>query len=105
MLAHEWRELEVLCERIGDLRYRFAHAQRTKNAGLLGGLKNDIVTANRQRELLVRHISARLGSVAAARSHGVRSPPAPEASLAEAKAADDAEADLESAALYGFPDD
>ena len=26
MLAHEWRELEDLCERIGDLRERLAAA-------------------------------------------------------------------------------
>lgn len=67
MLAHEWRELEVLCERISDLRYRYAAAQRTKNAGLVEGLKDDLARARRQRELLVQHISAHLGSTAANR--------------------------------------
>ena len=28
MLAHEWRELEMLCERIGELRERLAAAAR-----------------------------------------------------------------------------
>jgi len=65
MLEHEWRELEVLCERISDLRHRQAHALRSRNVGLCEGLREDIVRARRQRELLVRHISARLGSAAA----------------------------------------
>ena len=65
MLSHEWRELEVLCERISDLRLRYTAAQRTKNAGLIEGLKDDIARARRHRELLVHHISARLGSAAA----------------------------------------
>ena len=72
MLSHEWRELEVLCERISDLRHRYAFAQRTKNVGLVDGLKNDIATAKRQRERLVQHISARLSSVTAAKTRGVR---------------------------------
>ena len=62
MLTHEWRELEVLCERISDLRHRYVAAQRTKNVGLIEGLKDDIAKARRQRELLVQYISARLGS-------------------------------------------
>lgn len=65
MLAHEWRELEVLCGRISDLRHRYVAAQRTKNVGLIEGLKDDITKARRQRELLVQYISARLGSAAA----------------------------------------
>jgi hypothetical protein len=65
MLSHEWRELEVLCERISDLRHRYTAAQRTKNVGLLEGLKDDLSHARRQREMLVHHISARLSSVAA----------------------------------------
>ena len=65
MLSHEWRELEVLCERISDLRHRYVAAQRTKNVGLIEGLKDDIARARRQRELLVQHISARLSSASA----------------------------------------
>jgi hypothetical protein len=65
MLTHEWRELEVLCERISDLRHRYVAAQRTKNVGLIEGLKDDIAKARRQRELLVQYISARLGVAAA----------------------------------------
>ena len=65
MLEHEWRELEVLCERISDLRHRQSHALRSRNVGLCEGLREDIARAQRQRELLVRHISARLGSAAA----------------------------------------
>jgi hypothetical protein len=29
MLAFEWRELEVLCDRISDLRHHYAAAQRS----------------------------------------------------------------------------
>jgi hypothetical protein len=65
MLTHEWRELEVLCQRISDLRHRYVAAQRTKNVGLIEGLKDDIAKARRQREFLVQYISARLGSAAA----------------------------------------
>ena len=65
MLSHEWRELEAVCDRIGDLRHRLTHAQRTKNTGLLQGLKDSLELAQRQREQLVQHISQRLGSVAA----------------------------------------
>lgn len=65
MLEYEWRELERLCERLADLRHREAYAQRSKNVGLLEGLRLDITRAARQREQLVRHISARLGSVSA----------------------------------------
>ena len=79
MLAHEWRELEVLCERISDLRYRYAAAQRTKNTGLIEGLKDDLARARRQREPLVQHISARLGSVAADRDRSHHSLADPEA--------------------------
>ena len=65
MLTHEWRELELLCQRISDLRHRYVAAQRTKNVGLIEGLKDDIAKARRQREFLVQYISARLGSAAA----------------------------------------
>lgn len=65
MLEYEWRELERLCERLADLRHREAFAQRSKNVGLLEGLKQDITRASRQREQLVHYISARLGSVSA----------------------------------------
>ena len=65
MLTHEWRELEVLCQRMSDLRHRYVAAQRTKNVGLIEGLKDDIARARRQREFLVQYISARLGAAAA----------------------------------------
>jgi hypothetical protein len=65
MLTHEWRELEVLCERISDLRHRHVAAQRTKNVGLIEGLKDDIAKARRHREFLVQYISARLSATAA----------------------------------------
>ena len=35
MLAHEWLELEALCERIAELRERLAAARKTGNAGLV----------------------------------------------------------------------
>ena len=66
MLAHEWHELEDLCERIGTLRERLAAAHKTGNAGLVEGLNAEIDWAIRQRDRLVRHISTRLGSVATA---------------------------------------
>ncbi len=100
MLSHEWRELEVLCERISDLRHRYAAAQRTKNSGLVEGLKEDIRRARRQREMLVQHISARLGSVAADRSSGPGEHGEP---LAVAEPEDDIEADLYSTSIVGFP--
>jgi hypothetical protein len=65
MLAHEWRELEVLCDHIGELRERLAAAHKTGNTGLIEGLASEIGRAIRQRNQLVRHISTRLGSVAA----------------------------------------
>ena len=49
MLAHEWRELESLCERIGALRERLAVACKTGNTGLVDGLT---------RRWTVRHGSA-----------------------------------------------
>jgi hypothetical protein len=67
MLSHEWRELEALCERIGKLRLRFIAAQRTQNVGLIEAIKSDIDKAERQREMIVRHISTSLGSAAASR--------------------------------------
>lgn len=49
MLEHEWHELEQLCNRISTLRDREAHAERSKNIGLLAGLQQDIGEASRQR--------------------------------------------------------
>jgi len=72
MLSHEWRELEAICQRISELRDRHAYARRTKNQGLLEGLKKDLALAQRVRERLVQHISAHLGSAATERH---RSPP------------------------------
>jgi hypothetical protein len=88
MLTHEWRELEVLCERISDLRHRYVAAQRTKNVGLIEGLKSDIAKARRQREFLVQYISARVGAVAADRD---RPMPQPEG--------------VGGSGIYGFRDD
>jgi hypothetical protein len=65
MLAHEWRELEVLCDHIGALRERLAAALKTGNTGLIEGLTSEIGRAIRQRNRLMRHISTRLGSAAA----------------------------------------
>jgi hypothetical protein len=65
MLSYEWRELETICERIADLRERYSDARNARNAGLSGSLKEEIDVAQRQRELLVKHISARLGAAAA----------------------------------------
>jgi len=65
MLEYEWRELETLCERISDLRHRHSFALRSRNVGLSEGLKEDIARVRRQREQLVQHISARLGSASA----------------------------------------
>jgi hypothetical protein len=69
MLASEWRELETLCDRISDLRHRYSAAQRSKNVGLLEGLKDDLTRARRQRERLVQHISACLSSVVSERRY------------------------------------
>ena len=66
MLEFEWRELETLCERLADLRHRQEFALRSKNVGLMEGLRQDIERLTRQREQLVHHISARLGTVSAA---------------------------------------
>jgi hypothetical protein len=99
MLEHEWQELETLCERISDLRHRQSHAMRSRNVGLMEGLKEDINRTRRQREQLVRHISARLGSVAAERAT-----PAHRAS----KSAQSDDAPLEHAALAAadiYPDE
>jgi hypothetical protein len=62
MLSHEWQELEDVCDRISHLRHRYENAQRSKNVGLLEGLKAELASAGRQREMLVQHISARLGT-------------------------------------------
>jgi hypothetical protein len=69
MLSHEWRELELLCARISDLRHRYAAAIRTSNAGLVEGLKVDLARAKRLREMVIHHISARLGTAAADPTH------------------------------------
>jgi len=65
MLAHEWRELERLCERLGELRVRLSTAEKTGNTGLVEGLKLEIDRVARLRDRLVRYISTRLGSTAA----------------------------------------
>ena len=108
MLAYEWRELEVLCDRISSLRHRFAAAQKTKNVGLLEGLRDDISRARRQRELLVHHISARLGAATAARGQQSRSGATfdPEAGPEHAatSAVGDPDDDLKAAMIYGFHD-
>jgi hypothetical protein len=70
MLSHEWRELELLCERISDLRHRYVAALKTNNAGLVEGLKADLARTRRMREQVVHHISARLGWAAAEASTG-----------------------------------
>jgi hypothetical protein len=72
MLAHEWRELEVLCARIDELRERLDAAHKTGNTGLIEGLDADIDRIIRQRNQLVRHISTRLGSTAADRLRASR---------------------------------
>ena len=46
MLAHEWRELEVLGERVGELRTRLDAAQKTGNTGLIEGLNAEIGPAD-----------------------------------------------------------
>jgi hypothetical protein len=65
MLAYEWRELEMLCERLGEVRARLAVAERTSNSGLIEGLNLEMDRVVRMRDRLVRHISTRLGSAAA----------------------------------------
>ncbi len=82
MLEYEWRELERLCERLADLRHRESFAQRSKNVGLLEGLKQDITRASRQREQLVRHISARLGAVSASGPVEAARPASPDEEVA-----------------------
>lgn len=69
MLSHEWRELELLCNRISDLRHRYAAAIRTSNTGLIEGIKIELARSKRLRELVIHHISARLGSAAADPAH------------------------------------
>jgi len=65
MLTQEWRELERLCDRTAEMRDRLDLAQRFHNAGVLEALKKDLETARRQREQLIQHISARIGTAAA----------------------------------------
>ena len=79
MLSHEWRELETLCDRISDQRHRYATAYQSKHPGLVEALRSEITKLRRQREQLVRHIAARLGSATGERRHppaaaGRRSP-------------------------------
>jgi hypothetical protein len=69
MLSFEWRELEALCDRLSDLRHRYAAAHRSRHVGLVEGLKAEIAKARRQRELLVHHISSRLAATGQ-RQHG-----------------------------------
>jgi hypothetical protein len=69
MLSFEWRELEVLCDRLGELRHRQAAAHRAKHGGLADGLKAEITKLRRQREQLVQHIAARIGVVAGERKY------------------------------------
>ena len=100
MLEHEWRELEALCERISDLRHRQSHALRSRNVGLCEGLKEDIARTRRQREQLVQHISARLGTAAGQRTdpaqHGTRAAP-PDDAAPPTRAARQAAAGADSA--------
>lgn len=65
MLAHEWRELETVCRRIGGLRECLATARKTSNTGLIEGINAEIGRLVRQRDRLVWHIATRLGSAAA----------------------------------------
>jgi hypothetical protein len=65
MLAHEWCELERLCERLSDLRMRLSAAEMTGNTGLIDGLNLEVDRVIRMRDRLVRFISTRLGSDAA----------------------------------------
>ena len=65
MLAHEWRELERLCERLSDLSVRLSAAEKTGNTGLVEGLNLEMDRVARMRDRLARYISTRLGSVAA----------------------------------------
>lgn len=65
MLSHEWQELAELSDRITEMRERYSTALRSNNVGMLFALKADMAAATRQRENLVRHISARFGSIAA----------------------------------------
>ncbi len=110
MLSHEWRELEVLCDRLSTLRLRFVAAQRTKNVGVIEGLKDDIVRIRRQRERLVQHISARLGSVAADhdRGHPATAPRQPgqhgPESARSAEPIDSVENKLLASVIHGFHD-
>jgi hypothetical protein len=69
MLSFEWQELEVLCDRLGELRHRHAAAQRAKHGGLVDGLKAEITKLRRQREQLVQHIAARIGAAAGERRY------------------------------------
>ncbi len=45
MLSFEWRELEVLCNRLNDLRHRYAAAHRAKHAGLIDGVVQVVLPA------------------------------------------------------------
>lgn len=69
MLSFEWRELEVLCNRLADLRHRYVAAHRSKHSGLVDGIKSEIAKLRRQREQLVQHIAVQLGAAAGAGAH------------------------------------
>ena len=69
MLSFEWQELEVLCDRLSEMRHRHAAAHRAKHGGLVDGLKAEIAKLRRQREQLVRHIAARIGAAAGERRY------------------------------------
>ena len=60
MLSFEWRELESLCDKLAELRHRYAAAQRIRHTGLVEALKSEIVKARRQRDMLLQHITTRL---------------------------------------------
>lgn len=65
MLSHEWHELEMLSDRIAETRARCEAARLANNVGQLQAMQKDLADAARQREQLVRHISARLTALAA----------------------------------------
>lgn len=108
MLSYEWRELEALCDRISDLRHRYVAAQRSKNVGLIEGLKDDIARAKRQREMLVQHISSALSSAAAERPVTAPADPEPSEPAVPASSSDEPPHLLADApasrTIYGFDD-
>ena len=69
MLSFEWRELEVLCDRLADLRHRYVAAHRSQHAGLIDGIRTEIAKLRRQREQLVQHIAVQLGAATGERQY------------------------------------